>query len=120
MLIKTKNLPHFKFVFCVVCLLTSGVLTSCVTRAPSKYELDMQAGRFPKHKGQKLEKKITENIEQIKKINTNQKPSNEPVLLVPRIEKVWVYDQELNDILYFQGTYVYLRIDNGRWLGTGQ
>lgn len=120
MQLKSQNSLNFKGIVCVVCLMSCSFLTSCVTRAPSKYELDKEAGRWPTQLGKKSEKQLTQNIEQIKKISENSKPSNEPILLEPRVEKVWIYDQELSDLLYFQGTYVYLRIDNGRWLGTGQ
>ena len=44
------------------------------------------------------------------------KVATEPIRTDPRIEKVWIYNQEINDGTYLQGTYVFFQVDNGYWL----
>lgn len=95
--------------------LISGSLlcVSCMTRAPSNYELDKRAGLLP-NKSLKLSyKSVAEELSEIKGQN---KASEEPLRVEPRIEKVWIYNQELNDSTYLQGTYLFFQIDNGYWV----
>lgn len=113
---------YFKIKNVCLCfsIFSSTVLTSCVTRAPSQYELDKEAGRWPSQLGKKPQTQLEKDFEKIQRLKGEFKPSHMPSFIEPRVEKVWVYDQQLSDSLYFQGTYVYLRIDNGSWLGSGQ
>lgn len=101
-----KRLAFFIFILCG--------LTSCMTRAPSDYELDRQAGRIPKKDLSKKEKS-----EEIYKVVGLNKDAKEPIHTNPRVEKVWVYDQETDSGSYLQGTYLYFQIDGGRWLNPG-
>lgn len=86
---------------------------SCVTRAPSDYELDRRAGRLPKKEDKTSYKAISKEIHEIKGQN---KVPVKPTRIAPRIENIWIYNQELNDGTYLQGTFLFIQIDNGYWL----
>lgn len=85
-----------------------------MTRAPSDYELDRQAGLLPKA-DLKKEKIALGDIYQVK---GEDKLAQEPIRISPRTEKVWIYDQE-NEGNFLQGTYLYFQVEDGRWLNPG-
>lgn len=102
-----KLFPLFIFSF-------SG-LTSCMTRAPSDFELDKQAGRIPKKSLNKQE-----STEEVYKVIGLNKDAKEPIKTSPRVEKIWLYDQETDSGAFLQGTYIYFQVDGGRWLNPGE
>lgn len=103
-------MKHF---FILSCIFISSLCASCITRAPSNYELDRRAGRVPGNLSVSVHKQFANEIHEIKGQETQ---SIEPKRVEPRIEKVWIYNQELNDGAYLQGTFVFMQIDNGYWL----
>lgn len=103
-----------KFVIFLMC--SSCLFISCVTRAPSNYELDRRAGRLPK-KADKTSQSIAKEIHAIK---GQDKVPIDPIHINPHIEKIWIYNQEINDGTYLQGTYVFFQIDNGYWFNPSE
>jgi hypothetical protein len=87
------------------------ILTGCATRAPSDYELDRRAGLVP---SVDVEKKIAAT--DLRSLPKNSKDPKHPMRRAPRLEKVWVYDQELEGGFWMQGTFVYLEVAPGEWL----
>ena len=85
--------------------------TSCLTRAPTKYELDKQSGHIPE---------VDENIQSpnLFKVSGEQKYAENPTRSAPKVERAWVYDQEISGT-FLQGTYVYFQMDDGQWLNPG-
>jgi hypothetical protein len=88
-----------------VCALAS---VSCATRAPSTFELDKQAGLAPSLdvEGAKRE---------AKELKREERRAEPLVRTRPRIEKIWVYGQELSPTVYLQGTYLFLEVSPGEW-----
>jgi len=103
-------------IFYVVLISSSFLTVSCITRAPSNYELDRQAGRLPKQGLRSYETPEIQNVYQIKGEN---KVTTEPLRIEPRTEKVWVYDQETEGGYFLQGTYLYFQVDSGHWISPG-
>ena len=99
---------HRLIILNAICLSAIG----CATRAPTKFELDRRAGLVPE----------AENVTNVKEAHnlraqpsTNKVPGS-PHRIGPRIEKIWVYDQELTPSAWMQGTYVFLEVEPGQWL----
>lgn len=88
---------------------------SCITRAPSTYQLDKQAGIDPQNEDAQSDVKLAD----IFPIRGLLKEEKEPIRIAPSVEKVWIYDQENEDGSFLQGTYLYFQIDNGRWVNPG-
>ena len=87
--------------------LTSG----CATRAPTDYELDRRAGLVPTVEVERLSREA----DLLRHVEGSPKPALEPPRTKPRLERVWVYDQELDGGYWLQGTYLYLEVEPGRW-----
>ena len=92
-------------------IIFSLLLTSCITRAPSEYELDRRAGLTPS-----VEVPISEKeIAKLEKIHKTDAIGGAPVRTSPWIEKVWVYDQSLGKDYWLQGTYIYMEVEPTSW-----
>ena len=87
-------------------------LSACATRAPSDYELDRRAGLVPTVEVERLRR----DAEDIRQVNGDGKAAHQPPRSQPRLERIWVYDQELDGGYWLQGTYVFLEVEPGRWL----
>jgi hypothetical protein len=85
---------------------------SCVSRAPSEYELDRRAGLMPSLEVEKAKSGALE----INQMSFTGKSPTKPVRAAPWFERVWVYDQELDGGYWMQGTYVFLEVEPGRWV----
>lgn len=88
--------------------LTYLVSTGCATRAPSDYELDRRAGLTPSDESEAPQMDLT-------LLPHHQKDPKLPFRTPPRLEKIWVYDQELEGGSWLQGTFVYLEVSPGGW-----
>jgi hypothetical protein len=86
------------------------LISSCATRAPSDYELDRRAGLVP---SVDVDKGLSSELRPLAK---NMKDPKHPHRRAPRLEKVWVYDQELDGGYWMQGTFVYMEAAPGEWL----
>lgn len=92
------------------------VLTSCQTTAPSNYELNRRSGLSVA-----VDAKSTEETrkEELAKIRTGRLGSKEPLMparVAPIIEKVWVYDQIVNEGEWMQGTWMFIEVEKAKWL----
>ena len=92
-------------------LIFSLLLTSCITRAPSDYELDRRAGLTPSVEVP-LNVKELSKLEKIHKTDTS---GGAPMRTSPWIEKVWVYDQSLGKDFWMKGTYIYMEVEATSW-----
>jgi hypothetical protein len=90
-------------------LLTYLFSTACATRAPTQYELDRRAGLSPSEEVSSLEET------DLRKLALTQKDPKHPIRRPAQLEKVWVYDQELDGGYWMQGTFVYLEVSPGEW-----
>lgn len=100
-----------KFIICLFIISLSTV--SCMTRAPSDYQLDRQAGRLPQKESSEV------GLFDVFHIRGILKDSKDPIRIPPAVEKVWIYDQENEDGSFLQGTYLYFQLDSGHWLNGG-
>lgn len=96
-------------------LVLSLACISCVSRAPSTYQLDKQAGLAPQNEDAEPDVKLAD----IFPIQGLFKEAKEPTRSAPSVEKVWVYDQENEDGSFLQGTYLYFQMDDGHWVNPG-
>ena len=92
-----------------------SILAACQTTAPSNYELNRRSGL-----GVSLdtEAKVS-NKGELSKIRTGRMPSKEavmPVRVAPLIEKIWVYDQIVNEGEWMQGTWMFIEVEKAKWL----
>lgn len=98
-------------IFFLIWSLAPLFLSGCVTRAPTKFELDRRAGLVPEVEA---EKKARE-AQGVRTLPAISKGAQSPRRVEPRIEKIWVYDQELSAHAWMQGTYVFLEVEPSRW-----
>lgn len=93
----------------------SCATTSCMTRAPSDYQLDMKAGLIPPNR-QKDEQKLKDNLS-VLKAGRNPIPNDDkaPIYTPPLIEEVYVYPQKLSDDSFLAGTWMWIVVDKGDW-----
>ena len=98
-----------RFIFSALLLY---VTAGCATRAPSDYELDRRAGLLPTAEVERLKREAND----VRQVAGASKVVREPPRSKPRLERIWVYDQELDGGYWLQGTYVFLEVEPGRWL----
>lgn len=92
---------------------------ACQTMAPSNYELNRRAG-LPvslDNEDETGNSNVEENISKFRSGTANSKEADMPVRLPGVVEKVWVYGQEINETHWMQGTWVFVEVDNEKWLG---
>jgi hypothetical protein len=91
---------------------------SCATRAPSTFELDKKAGLTPTLdvEGAKKEAKELKKDQEKKDEKKAKEKPDQPWRTRPRIEKIWVYGQELSPSVYLQGTHLFLEVNPGEWI----
>lgn len=107
---RTLQVTHKVLAFITV------LMTGCATRAPTKFELDRRAGLVPEADGQRT---VVE-AQDLRPLPTSAKVPAMPYRTSPRVEKIWVYDQELGPNAWMQGTYVFLEVEPGRWSTVGK
>jgi hypothetical protein len=86
----------------------------CRTTAPSHYELNRRSGLDVS-----IDAGTAESPMDTSAIRTGRLPAKDPqapARTAPVIEKVWVYDQIINDDQWLQGTWIFLEVDQARWL----
>ena len=91
-------------------------LTSCLTRAPTEYELDRRAGLIPPSQDLSLKATATEVASAPER--SRKKDPEAPGRIAPRVERVWVHAQELDGGYWLQGTWVFLEVRAGGWTTT--
>ena len=85
-------------------------VSSCLTRAPTTYELDRRAGMLPP-----TENAVKEALAQLDTNSSLRKNSYMPARVGPVVQKVWVTDQHLPDGSLLHGTWLFLEIEPGKW-----
>lgn len=99
--------------------IAAGLLavTGCQTSAPSNYELNRRSGL-----GVETDQGVppTEAVDKdLAGIRTSRLPAKNPQMparLPPIVEKVWVYDQIINEGEWLQGTWVFVEVEKAKWL----
>ncbi len=93
------------------CLLLLTQL-SCLSRAPTDYELDKRAGRAPE---QVAPAPLALSVD-----SHDTKPPAGPMLVPPEIVPVWIYGHSQTDGTWLQGTWVFVEVQPARWAGRGE
>lgn len=91
----------------LVTLMTTG----CLTRAPTDYELDRRSGLTPP--GGAKERSVTE-LQKLGAVKSEVRPSLVPVRRAARVEKIWVFDQTIENRV-LQHTWLFVEVDKGGW-----
>lgn len=85
-------------------------LASCLRRAPTNFELDRRAGMpVPAAAGTTFEEPVWAS-------STVAPEAEMPARTPPKIIRVWVADQILEDGSWLQGTWLFLEAEPPRWL----
>ncbi len=95
----------------IVFLLLSMSVTSCLTRAPTTYELDRRAGMLPPNQIQ-----VKDDLTKMQTNSNIAKKTEMPERLPPLVEKIWVTSQILPDGSKLDGTWMWIEADHARWL----
>ncbi len=101
----------------IAILLIVVLISGCQTMAESKYELNRRSGLGLDEDQGKNGGALTDK--DLASLRTGRMPARAPqmpVRLPPVIEKVWVYDQIINDGQWIQGTWLFVEIEGSRWL----
>ena len=84
---------------------------SCLTRAPTTYELDMRSGTRPATQNYK-----EKDLNEIKIVDSNTKKDFfEPKKSPPKIEKIWMTSKQLKDNTFMEGTWIWIETQKSRW-----
>lgn len=83
------------------------ISVSCLSRAPTAYELDRRAGRTP----------VTPSPDALSMTlqSQSEKPPKGPVLAPPEVLPVWIYGHAQADGTWLQGTWVFVEASPARW-----
>lgn len=95
----------------ILILFIVPALTSCLTRAPTTYELDRRAGLLPPNEVQ-----LKSDISMMKTNSNMTRKTEMPERLPPLVEKVWVTAQLLPDGSKLDGTWMWIEVERSRWL----
>ena len=92
--------------------LAASSLTGCViTRAPTTYELDRRAGMLPPNQTQ-----VNDDLTKMQTNSNIARNTHMPERLPPLVEKIWVTSQILPDGSKLDGTWMWIEVDQARWL----
>lgn len=94
-----------------ITLLSTALIagSACTTMAPSSYELNRRSGLA-------IGPDSGEAVEMPAILFKSESGVGElPQRLPPRLEKVWVFDQAVNDNAWLYGTWVVLEVEQARW-----
>ena len=95
------------------------VLSGCLRRAPTHFELDRRAGHaVPPAPAQHTPRQGPgDGFEEPLWAASVVAPSPEmPARIAPVIRRVWVHDQLLPDGSWLQGTWLFVEVEPARWL----
>jgi hypothetical protein len=94
----------------------SCITSACQTTAPSHYELNRRSGLSISVDDPASQTDSTGEVGQIRTGRLPSKDAFAPARTAPVIEKVWVYDQIINDGQWLQGTWIFLEVEKAKWL----
>lgn len=94
------------------------ILQACSTAAPSTYELNQRSGLDVSVDNEDFssEHKISTDLGTLKKTKLAPVSPREPMRRPPRVEKVWVYDQIINEKEWLQGTWIFVELEEAEWI----
>jgi hypothetical protein len=94
-----------------------AVTAGCQTMAESNYELNRRSGLgLEADKGQPADSVLNKDMAALRTSRMPARAPHMPVRLPPIVEKVWVYDQIINDGQWLQGTWLFVEVEGPRWL----
>lgn len=100
-------------VMTVITILSTG----CQTTAESNYELNRRSGLgIEEDQGKAASDTLGKDMASLRTSRIPGRPAQMPVRLPPVVEKIWVYDQIINDGQWMQGTWIFLEVEGSRWL----
>jgi hypothetical protein len=101
----------------IAAVLLVVLVSGCQTMAESKYELNRRSGLgLDEDQGTTGGVVVDKDMASIRTGRMPARAAQMPVRLPPVIEKVWVYDQIINDGQWIQGTWLFVEIEGSRWL----
>lgn len=86
-------------------------MTSCLTRAPTTYELDRRAGMLPPNQIQ-----VQDDLAKMQTSSNVARQAQMPARLSPLVEKIWVNSQILPDGSKLDGTWMWIEVEKSKWL----
>ena len=95
----------------VVFVLPFILLTGCLTRAPTTYELDRRSGMLPPNQVQ-----IKDDLAKMQTSSNIARQSQMPARLSPLVERIWVNSQILPDGSKLDGTWMWIEVEKSKWL----
>lgn len=94
-----------------------ALLQACATSAPSNYELNRRSGLdIAVDKEDFAEEQLEEDMKFFKVVEREGRSTQMPARTGPVIEKIWAYDQIINDGNWMQGTWIYIEVEPSKWL----
>jgi len=107
--------PWF-YLFLTLLFLTGG----CVSRAPTKCELDKRSGMYPSSFCDEEAAQSAMTPSALVATGVPVKPVDVPVREGPVVTKVWVHDQVLDGGHWLQGSWLFVEVEAARWSGSVQ
>ena len=109
---KNTQILRFASIF-LLCLL----MKACATSAPSNYELNRRSGLdITRDKGETKQETLDRELKNVRTGTAVGTVAKMPARLPPVVEKIWVYDQIVNDGQWLQGTWIFVEVDEAKWL----
>jgi hypothetical protein len=101
----------------VVSLLPGFAVLGCVSRAPTKCELDKRSGLYPSSYCDAEKANDTGAAQTLTAGLAPTRAAALPVREGPVIAKVWVAEQLLDGGHWMQGTWLFVEVESSRWSG---
>jgi hypothetical protein len=99
-----------KFIFI---LIFSALCSGCLSRAPTKYELDKRGVTEPSG-GE--ESGVDDNLRSLTTNSHIARKTHTPQRLPPLIEKAWVEPKMFEDGTKAEGYWIWFEVDQGHWM----
>lgn len=89
---------------------------SCQSLAPSNYELNRRSGLRVSidNKDERGSEKF--ELRNITAVKAYEKNAAMPARAAPVIEKIWMFDQIVNEGEWMQGTWIFIEVEKAKWL----
>lgn len=98
-----------------------GLLSACVSRAPTDCELDRRSGLYPSsYCDTEAAKKAQPAALAAAATSLGTRPAPVPVREQPTVARVWIHDQLLEGGTLMEGTWAFIEVEPSRWAREGQ
>lgn len=87
------------------------LLTGCISRAPTSYELDKRSGFSNPGASSPSPENALQGVRFSSQV---EKAPQQPIRVAPLIEKIWVYDQQLGPA-WLQGSWMFIEVQPAQW-----